>query len=215
METEVSSSDYVDDEILVWDELYEVADAIRLADQAEKKGKAQKEGLRGAYFALISEIIRNEVPLATQTVVVEGDFDLDSWRAREYPEWRVVGVDNSPEGTVITLEENEDFKKFEFVYGGYKFGRQIRFKGAGFDAEAFYTAVSDGLSGDEETDELGLELLSCVTLQLVPTYELDEAKAMKIMADHPETVTLFQEHTNPGTPEPALLPIRVAKEEDE
>lgn len=207
----------MDDEVLAWDELHEVADEIRQADAAEKKAKAKKESLRGAYFALISEIVREEVPLAKKTVVVEGEFDLDAWRAHEYPEWRVVSIDNASDDegikTKIVLEENEDFKKFEFVHDGYKYGRQIRMKGAGFDTEAFWKEIDEWFTGDDA--EVATALAGCVEKEVVTVYSLDEAKAMKVMADYPETVTLFQKHTNPGTPEPALLPIRVAKEEDE
>lgn len=209
------------EEMTARDELYEIAEFLREADQDEKDGKARKEKLRGAFFELISEIVREEIPLATQSVEIEmgKDFDPEAWCRREYPEWRVVAVQPTPDGTaVITIEENEDFKKFEFVYDGFKFGRTIRMDGKGFDAQRFYEDITESKFLEwylaEDPDEL-LEILDGVVYkQVVYEYVFDEAKAQQVMADHPETVAIFQRYLNPGTPKPTLLPIKPVKDQE-
>lgn len=196
------------------EELYELAEILRAADEAEKEAKDAKAEVRGPFFELISEVVRDEIPLARKniTVTMDEDFDPEDWRKREFPEWRIAAIQPNADGTaVITVEENEEFKKFEFVHDGFKFGRTIRREGAGFDAEGFYDEVSRaaaelGDSGDTD------DLLSCIKVKTVTVYELDEAKATQIMADQPETVVIFQKYTNPGTPKVALLPIKAIKE---
>lgn len=206
METEVSAKE----------ELIEIAEALQEADRMEKEGKLAKENVRGPFFELISEVVREEVPLQRQTVEVEPDenFEIEEWRAKEYPEWRVVAIDGHPEGMSILLEEDERYKKYEFVHNGWRFGRTTRMEGKGFEAEDFFNEVSDGLGGDSEGDELGLELLSCVTKHEVVTYEVNEKKLTKLMAENPEIVPFVQKFINPGIPKPALLPIKEAKEEE-
>lgn len=213
IEDATPSSDYVDDEVLARDELYELADALHDADKMEKTGKAAKDQLRGPFFELISEVVRNEIPLARQTVEVEINegFDIDKWRALNYPQWRIVGIDQDSSDTMqITLEENEAFKKFEFTHNGFRYGRQIRMKGGGFDAEGFVK-----MTNSIEDDGVAETLLSCIDEETVIVYSLDEAKAVSIMTKHPELTALFQEYTLPGVPEVAYLPIKAAKEEEE
>lgn len=202
-----------DEEVSARDELYDLAEALHDADKMEKTGKSVKEQLRDPFFTLISEVVREEVPLARQTVEVEINegFDIDKWRALNYPEWRIVALDqNTPDEMLITLEENEAFKKFEFTHNGFRYGRQIRFKGGGFDAEGFVK-----MTNDIEDDALAEMLLDCIGEETVVVYSLDEAKAIKLMAEMPEMTAYFQDYTLPGKPEVAFLPIKAAKEEEE
>lgn len=200
-------------------ELEEIAELLREADQTEKEAKAQKEQARGPFFELISEVVREEVPLARKTVTVDldADFDVEVWRSFNYPEWRVVAFtpEADEEGPAtrakITVEENEDFKKFEFVVNGFKFGRTIRMEGKEFKAESFQGAVKADTTLDKKVKTL---LNKVVTKKLVPVFEVDEDKAVAIMAEYPETVALFQQFMFPGTPKPALLPIKKAKDAD-
>lgn len=205
------------EEVSAKDELIEIAEALQEADRMEKEGKLAKENVRGPFFELISEVVREEVPLQRQTVTVEpnAEFEVEEWRAKEYPEWRVIAINGSADGMEIILEEDERYKKYEFNHNGFRFGRTIRMEGKGFEAEDFYNEVNEGLGGDSEGDELGLELLSCVTKQEVITYSVDEKKLAKLMAENPEVVPFVQKFINPGVPTPALLPIKKAKEEDE
>lgn len=204
-------------EISARDELNEIAEALQEADRMEKEGKLAKDQVKPAFFELISEVVREEVPLQRQIVNVEpeADFDIEEWRAKNFPEWRVVAINGGPEGMEIILEENESFKKFEFVHNGFRFGRTIRMEGKGFEAEDFYNEINEALSGDEETDALALELLSCVEREEIVTWSVDEKKLEKLMAENSEVVPLIMKYLNPGVPKPALLPIKKAKEEDE
>lgn len=209
-------------ELTARDELYEIAELLREADEVEKEAKARKSEVRGPFLDLISEVVREEIPLATKTVTVEIDpdvaFDAREWQRREYPEWEVIAVQPEADGdgpatrVKITIRESDEFKKFEFVHNGFKFGRTVRMDGAGFDAEGFYNEV-DGVLADPE-DEVGHAMLNCVKTKTVTVYEFDEAKAVKVMADHPETVTVFQKYIIPGTPKVALLPIKAVKEHE-
>ena len=205
-----------DIEVTARQELNEIAEVLRQASEKEKEFKALKEEVRGPFFELISEIVREEIPLATLVVFVpnEDTFDIRTWAALNYPEYRVISVDavEDQDGMNITLQENEIFKKFEFNHDGFKYGRTIRMKGAGFDAEGFYKMLGSDLDLDHE---LALKLAEAVTKQTVVTYEVDEAKALEVMADYPETVVWFQKYQRPGTPEVALLPIRPVKEGEE
>lgn len=213
----------VEGELSAREELYEIAEQLQEAINREKKAKGEKEILRGPFFQLISEIVREEIPLARQVVEVPNDteFDAKSWREKNYPEWRIVGIDASPieELLRITLEENEDFKKYEFTHDGFKYGRTIRMKDAYFDAEGFSKEIDMQQGQAEWNDQrpsgMVEALASCVRKEVVTTYVLDEVKAKKVMAEYPETVALFQKFAHPGRPEPALLPIKVAKEEEE
>lgn len=186
------------------EELYEIAEALREADETEKSASEIKKDLRGPFMELISEIVREEIPLARQVIMVVMDetFDPQAWQKREYPEWRVIAVEPQPDGlcAAVTIEENEDYKKFEFTFNGFKYGRSIRTEGRGFDAEGFYKANEDN------------ELSACIKVKTVTVYEFDEAKAEELMAEYPYSVAIFQKYINPGTPKAALLPIKVAKE---
>jgi hypothetical protein len=208
-------ADFVDDEILAKDELFELAEALHAADKMEKEGKLAKENVRGPFFELITEVVRDEVQLQRQTVEVEADEDweVETWRAQNYPEWRVVAINGHSEGMSIVLEENEAFKKYEFVHDGFRFGRTIRMEGAGFEVEQFYQDLLDAYDPDDA--EVLEDLLSCVEKQEVVTYSIDEKKLQKVMKERPETVAWVQRYINPGVPKPALLPIKKAKEEDE
>lgn len=205
-------SDLTEPEVTAREELYELAEALHDADKKEKEGKAVKDQIKPAFFELISEVVREEIPLARQSVEVEydGEFDAQQWRAINYPEWRIVGLDAREGGVTVHLEENEAFKKFEFTHNGFRYGRQIRMKGGGFDAEAFVQ-----MTNSIEDDSLAEMLLDCIDEEVVTNYYLDEAKAIKLMAEMPEMATYFQQHTLPGTPEVAILPIKAAKEEEE
>lgn len=206
------------------EELYEIAELLHDADVREKGAKAEKEAVRGPFFDLISEIIREEVPLARKTVTVELPpieevryFDQEEWRKFHYPEWSIVAIqpESDDEGGPatrhkITLEENDQFKKFEFVHGGFRFGRTIRMEGKDFKAADFW---KDMKKADKTLDaKLKKALQTVVAEKIVTVYEVDEAKAMQLMADHPETVAIFQKYMFPGTPKPALLPIKEVKE---
>ena len=221
------------EELTARQELEEIALLLQEADSEEKAHKREKELLRGPFFDLISEIVREEIPLArkTETVQVDEDFDPERWRAFNYPDWRIVAMQPESDGEgaatrmQITVEENEELKKYEFVANGFKFGRTIRMEGRDFKAESFYKEIQAARLNermgkhDHPLLALGDDVLNhlevVVTKELVPTFKVDEDKAIEIMAEYPETVALFQKYTFPGTPKPALLPIKKAKNEDE
>jgi hypothetical protein len=200
------------------DELNELATILRKADAAEKKAKAQKDKVRGPFFDLISELVRDEIPLARKTVTVQVDpsqfFDQDKWLAFHYPEWNIVAVqpENDGEGPatryVITLEESDQFKKYEFVHGGFKYGRTVKMTGKDFNAEALFKDAHS----PKFPEGVRTRLQNLVEEKQITTYTVDEDQALALMAELPETVAILQEYWFPGTPSLALLPIKAVKE---
>ena len=196
------------------DELREVAEIYREADEQEKEAADVKKSARGPLLDLMSEVVREEVTLQqrNEEVEVDEDFDVETWRKRNFPTWNVVGVQPTTEGTyIITLEESDQFKKYEFTHGGFKFGRTVRMKDAGFEVEAFKEHVSQMIDQDEVKDLL----LGTIKEKQVIEYVFDEGAANALMADRPELVPVFQQFVNPGRPEVSLLPIKPVKESDE
>lgn len=210
-------------EVTAREELYEIADVLRQADEAEKQGKALKEEVRGPFLELITEIVRDEVSLARQTVTLEKerlerfDGDLEAWRDVEYPTWTIDAV-NTQDGKTyqVSLVENEALTKFEFTYGGYKFGRTVSMVGASIDAEGLYDEIEETIGESKDTEEVlnALRLRECIGVKTVKTYSLDEKKLKKVLAENPDLMTLVQTYINPGTPQVRLMPIKKAKDEE-
>lgn len=202
------------DTITAQGELYEVAEIYREADEQEKEAKDVKASARGPLLDLMSEVVREEVTLQQrkEEVEVDDDFDVETWRKRNFPTWNVVGVQPTSEGTyVITIEESDQFKKFEFVHNGFKFGRTVRMKDAGFEIEKFKQHVDQMIDQSDLKDRL----LGTIKEKQIISYEFDEAAANALMSEDPELVPLFQQFVFPGRPEVSLLPIKPVKESDE
>ena len=216
----LTGTEAVPDEVQISarEELYEIAEVLREADSTEKQAKKLKDEVRGPFIQLISEVVREEVPLAREVVTVPLEEVMrfehpEAWVAFNHPGWRLVGLSTEDgHDYVVTIEENEDFKKFEFVVNGFKYGRTVRMKNKSFDAEAFAKFVKET---DEVDDTLRAAMLDTVAAKIVTVYDFDEAKAVELMADKPETVAVFQRFINPGTPEISLLPIKAVKEQPE
>ena len=80
--------------ITAQDELREVAEIYREADEQEKEAADVKKSARGPLLDLMSEVVREEVTLQqrNEEVEVDEDFDVETWRKRNFPTWNVVGV---------------------------------------------------------------------------------------------------------------------------
>ena len=94
---------------------------------------------------LITEVVEEEIPLASMSITFEGTEDeIEEWRLANYPDWVVLSA-KSDEGFVweIELQENPELKKFEFVVNGMKFGRTIATTSPEFDARAFWLENED------------------------------------------------------------------------
>ena len=200
------------DELSPREELYEIAEIYGEADVQEKSAKATKDRVKGPMLELMSEVVREEIPLARQVIEVENDeasrydYDYEKWCAAQYPEWRVVGLLPSEGKADVTIEERDDLKKFEFVVNGKKYGRTVAMVGADFDAEGLYE-YEDGSKAAELARE-------AVTRREVIVYEFDEKKAQAIMAEFPETLAIFEEFTSIGVPQVRMIPIKEIKEEE-
>jgi hypothetical protein len=204
------------------DELYELAKSYGKADAEEKEAAKVKTQVKGPMLELMTAVVRDEVELLRQVVTVTNDtlapfdWDYEKWAAREYPEWRVVGILPDAEQAVITLEENETLKKFEFTVDGKRYGRTIAMVGAEFLAKEMW----EFLDADEDEgvlidDDVYHAALDTIKVETHTTYTLDEDKAEAAIAKYPELLWMFQKYSTPGTPQVRLLPIKVAKEEDE
>lgn len=202
-------------ELSAREELEEFALAYQEHDVQEKTAKSAKETLRPALLDLMSEVVREEIPLSRRTETVtddeleraQGDFEV--WRSRNFPEWTIVGIEPKKGEATVVLEENSSVKKFEFTVGGFKFGRTFSMVGREFRAEAFLEEVA---KRDDIARPLLHDLLKTVKPVVTTTYEFDEAAATALMEEYPETVAIFQEYTDPGKPQVKLLPISAVKE---
>lgn len=207
----------VDEEVTIQDELNEMAELLRAADEAEKEAKKAKERVRTPFLSLISELIREEAELERQVIEVPNaeldlfGYDYDKWAARFWPVWDVVAVEGGGEDfTKVAIQENAAYKKYEFIFDGYKYGRTLRMKDGGFDVDGFLEEIKT-----LKPVALRKQLQALVTEETIVVKKFDEAKATKLMADNTETVTIFQKYTDPGRPEIALLPIKIVKETEE
>jgi hypothetical protein len=195
------------------DELYELAELYHEADIQEKGGKAEKAIYREPLLSLMTDIVREEVPLARQTIKVANasleryGFDYRAWCQDQYPTWTVVEVEGAPADiTAITIEENPDLKKYEFVHDGFKFGRTVQMSAPSFDAERFYN--------DFKKDSSWKHLTDCVEVETITVYKFNETKASAVMAEYPKVKDIFQEYIEGGKPTIKLLPITAIQEED-
>lgn len=201
-------------------ELEELAEIYREADTQEKDWKAAKTEIRGPLLELMSEVVREEVPLAKRTEIVTDEElarcggDYETWRARNFPEWNLVGImpEPSERQAKVTLEEDDQLKKFTFTVNGHKYGRTFKLVGGHFRAEEFRAEVAQR---DDITRPLLAKLLETVKVETKVEYTFDEEAAIALMADHPELTAIFQEYTAPGTPQVSLLPIKAVKETEE
>lgn len=210
------------DELTLREELYEIAEIYGDADWQEKTAKATKDRVKGPMLELMSEVVREEIPLARQVIEVTNeeasryDYDYEKWAASQWPEWRVVGIlPTHDELAEITLEENDALKKFEFVVNGKKYGRTIAMVGADFDAEGFYTSLQATSAEEFDLDpDAIVAALDTVTKEVVTVYTFNEKAAQKVIAEHPEMLPYFEEFTSIGVPQVRMIPIKEVKEEE-
>ena len=193
------------DKLSAREELYLVAQHYQEADIQEKAAKKEKETWRGPLFELMTEIVRDEIPLAKKTIEVPMEQDPREYCAQRYPDWVVVSIE-VPDSNVkliyqVTIEENPDLKKFEFVHDGFKFGRTVDTGSPVFDAEGLYNNHPD--------------LRDLIDVEVMTTYSIKESKAQAAMAEHPELKDVFQAYIKVPVPKPKLLPIRPIKEDEE
>ncbi len=207
------------EELTARDELYEIAVVYGDADLAEKDAKKTKDAIKGPMLELMSEVVREEIPLARQVITVTNEeaepfgYDYEKWCAKEFPEWRVVAIQPSEGQAEVTIEERDDLKKFEFVVDGKKYGRTVAMVGAEFDAAGFCTWL-EVYSKDAGISEEAFEAaFNSVKEEIVVTFTLDEDAAEQVIADYPELLPIYQQHSNPGTPQVRLIPIKAVKEE--
>jgi hypothetical protein len=199
-----------DEQMSAKDELIDLARIYLAAYQAEKEAKTRKDQLRGPLMELISEVVREEVPLAVKTVKVPREEldqafsgDARAWAALKYPEWEVTGfgVDNAdPENYAIAIQESDALAKYEFEVDGYKFGRTT--------AQSAPQIDIDGLRTDPEFEALGAE--DVIVEETV--YSLDERAASAFLLSHPESGVVFSRYTKPGEVTAKFLPFKKMKE---
>ena len=184
------------EELTAFEELAELAEAYRQADEAEKAEKKLKEQLYPAIMELITDVVKETIPLAQKKVKWDDPErrEVDSWLEIHHPGWRFVESVSTDE---ILIEEDPELMKFEFDVEGYKFGRTVSHGAPSFDIKGF-------IDNEPELEDLVEETI---------TYSLDEKKAASYLAEHPDSQTVFERYTVPGKVTPKLLPIRPIKEE--
>jgi len=201
------------------EELYELAKSYGRADFKEKDAKKAKETIKGPMLALMTAVVREEIPLARETHFVTDDeaarfgYDWRKWCERNFPEWRVVNIEPSEGQTSVTVEENEDLKKFEFVVDHKKYGRTVAMVGAEFDAAGFLTWLETDSESAGISEEAFEAAFASVKEEIVVTFTLDESAAEEVIANYPELLPIYQQHSSPGTPQVRLIPIKEVKEE--
>lgn len=191
------------------EELHELAAAYLEADRAEKEAKASKDLLRGPVLELMSEVVREEVPLAEKKVRVarrEVDDphggDIREWARLNWPSWTVEQVEATEDEYVVTLRESDELARFEFVVDGYKWGRTV----VNYDPQLDV----DALRADPDFQALGAENVIVERTY----YELDDKAATKLLRDKPESAIVFARYTTPGKVASKFLPFSKAEEEE-
>lgn len=172
----------------------------------EKVAKAAKEQLRAPLFELMTEVVMEEIPLSRKKVVVSNDeladlygFEFEDWKAHNYPTWSIVGISAADDdNTIIEIEENPYYMKYEFEVGGFKYGRTTQTPTPTFDAE--------GLVKDHP------ELAELVEEETKIVYTLNDLKASRYMAEHPESKKVFEKYVKVGVPTVKMIPIREVTE---
>jgi hypothetical protein len=192
-------------------ELAELSRAYLEADREEKAAKAQKEVLRGPIMELISEVVREEVPLATKTVAIpRGEMhsafegDVRKWAALRYPEWTVESVTVNEAAYEVSLQESDQLARYEFEVDGFKFGRTV--------SKAAPEVDADALREDPDFVELGAAAEDLIVE--TTTYDLDGKKASRFLLANPESGPVFSRHTRPGQVSARLLPFTAITRED-
>jgi hypothetical protein len=191
-------------------ELEELAEAYLEADKAEKEAKSSKDLLRGPILELISEVVRDEVPLAEKKVTVprvEVDDphggDIRAWALMNYPAWTVESVEATDEAYTVTLRESDELARFEFVVDGFKWGRTV----AHYDPQLDVDALR------EDPDFQALDGAEYVIVEKT-YYELDDKAAAALLKREPASAVVFARHTTPGRVQPRLLPFSRVEEEE-
>jgi hypothetical protein len=181
-------------------ELEQFAALYRSADEDEKAAKAEKEQLRPAILALVSEVVREEVPLSSKKIYIPIGQDAREFVQKQHPGWIVIQieVDSDLDRLAVTIQEDPDLVKFEFEFDGMRFGRTVSAKRPTFDAERLWQERQD--------------LRSLVREETTTTYSLDETKASRAMVDDPSLMDTFRDYWDIPAPEPRLLPITPIKD---
>lgn len=189
-------------------ELEELSELYRVADEKEKEAAEVKKELRPAIMSLISEVVRDEVPLARKTVKLSiqefaDDFsnDPEVWRKRLWPAWNIVGMSGDDKNVIFEIEENDAFVKFEFFVNGYKFGRTVATKPVSIDLDKLLT--------DPKAEEYGISEI----VDEIVTYKLNEERASRFFHQHPDSKKLFDKYVVPGELSPRLLQFTPQEEE--
>ncbi len=177
-------------------ELEAILDDFREADRKEKEGKKAKEKLKPTFMQLITEIIRDEEPLARKSFTVSLYEDPREYVAINYPGWLVVSVEVEDGLYKITIEEDPEVKKYEVTFHGYKYGRTVVEGPTTMDVDRLW----------EEHPELRDIMIE------EKIHSIDESKAKAKMVEDPSVKTIFDQYIEVGPPTVKLLPITKVKE---
>lgn len=183
------------------EELEEILRSYHEADIQEKTAKKEKEKMKPAILALITEVVLDEVPPAKQIFKVKNDemeiyeYDARKWVARYYPGWLLNSVKPESEHYEISIVEDPLLKKFTVEVDGYRFGRTFSVPSTQMDVE--------GLMKEEGYEQFAIERVE---------YDFDEANASQYMSDHPESKAVFEKYVVVGEPTVKLLPVTAIKE---
>lgn len=206
-------------------ELEEVTELMYEAELAEKEAKQQRSTMRGRFFELLTQYVRQNRPLAVETVELsleetgESVDDVNGLISRHYPEWQILNVTRDEDGWVVTIQENPAITKATFTNQklGKVFGRTYELRGGSFDAAGLVDQYPD--LADLCVDKVVTTRYRAGNWKGEPeisvTYEFDEEKATKIVGLDPETLHIFQQFTIMGKLNTKLTPTRSAKEIDQ
>ena len=197
------------------------AKAYRALDAQEKAAKKAKEDLRGPFFALMTQQVRQEEELQKEILEVPNEevarFNNDprEWCLFYYPTYTVENLAFDGKIWKIVLQENPELKPLEFEVDGYKLGRSISLVGAEFKIDEFDRWIGSE-EAEERFDEATLDALAdCVIEVREPTYSFDEDTARDLIAEKPELIDVFQRFSYAGKPQVKFLPVTKAKTEEE
>ena len=191
----------------------------------EKDIKEHKPVARQEFFDLLTDKVRAERTIASQTIDLSVDEvgdsidDVKMVLLRDWPEMEMVNISRDGDSWIVEIQENPSIIKASYVNREHEkvVGRTYAVSGASFDVDQFV----------KDHEDLAMECVGVSqTFSYSPgnwmgeedsasvSYIFDEKIATKMMTKDPDLLPIFQQYTRPGKVSVKLTPIRDAKPEE-
>lgn len=183
--------------ILKCDELADVTNQLGEAYSSWKRAEREKNELRDAFFCLIDQQLKNEVP--SQIIAefpTEDEEEALRQAQRRYVRHRIISTRPIEGGYQVILEEDPEYRPFSYVN-----------KTSG---RVFQRIISEGspVLDDEALKEENPELWEAITEEII-------TRELKPLTDlTPEQIEELEPYISMPKPQARLAAPRVAKNEE-